>query len=67
MAEERQKNPDDEQLPGDVSNQNAEEQPSEDAEPETRDRPPAKSRGDEESRGEAKEGSQSTGSPTSAG
>lgn len=68
MAEERQKNPDDEHLPGNVSDQNAEEQPSENEEQDaTRRRPPAKGRGDKPSGGEAGEGSQSTGSPSSAG
>lgn len=68
MAEERQKNPDDEQIPGNVSNQNAEEQlPENEEQDPARRRPPAKGRGDEPSGGEAKEGSQSTGSPSSAG
>jgi hypothetical protein len=66
MDEERQKNPDDEQLPGNVSNQNAEEQlPEHEGQTETR-RPGAKG-GDDRSGGESGEGSQSTGSPSSAG
>ncbi|HZE06869.1 MAG TPA: hypothetical protein VE127_16695 [Solirubrobacteraceae bacterium] len=67
MPEERQKNPNDEELPGNVSNQNSEEQLPENEEQKPSNRPPSHSRGDAESRGEAKEGSQSTGSPTSAG
>lgn len=67
MAEERQKNPNDEQLPGNVSNQNSEEQLPESEEQTSSKRPPSHSRGDAESGGEPKEGTQSTGSPTAAG
>ncbi|HET8981027.1 MAG TPA: hypothetical protein VFN87_22930 [Solirubrobacteraceae bacterium] len=67
MAEERQKNPNDEQLPGNVSNQNSEEQLPDSEEQKPSNRPPSHGRGDGESGGEAKEGSQSTGSPASAG
>ncbi len=66
MAEDHQRNPDDENLPGNVSNQNAEEQP-----PENEDQQPSRRRtggeGDGSSGGEAGEGSQSTGHPDSAG
>jgi hypothetical protein len=58
--------PNDDALPGETSNQNAEEQPSDD-EQATGGRSPARGRGDEPSGGEPSEGSQSTGSPTSAG
>jgi len=70
MAEDRQKNPDDEQLPGNVSDQNAEEQPPEhEGHTETRRRGAGGARGDHGggSGGESSEGSQSTGSPGSAG
>jgi hypothetical protein len=67
MAEDRQRNPDDEHLPGNVSDQNAEEQPPEHAgQTETRRRPAGDPEGDR-SGGESSEGSQSTGSPDSAG
>lgn len=66
MDEERQKNPADEQLPGNVSDQNSEEQlPEDEDQTETRRRGAAG--GDDGSRGESSEGSQSTGSPSSAG
>jgi hypothetical protein len=66
MAEERQKNPDDEQLPGNVSDQNAEEQLPE-HEGQAEKRRPGADGGDDRSGGESSEGSQSTGSPSSAG
>jgi hypothetical protein len=66
MAEERQQNPDDEHLPGNVSDQNAEEQPPE-HEGQTPNRRKTGGEGDGGSRGEAGEGSQSTGQPSSAG
>ncbi len=66
MAEDRQRNPDDEDLPGNVSNQNAEEQP-----PENEGQAPNRRRtggeGEPASGGEAGEGSQSTGHPSNAG
>ncbi len=62
MAEDRRRNPDDEHLPGNVSDQNREEQlPEHEGQTETR------RRGDGGSGGESSEGSQSTGSPGSAG
>lgn len=68
MGEERQRNPDDEHLPGSVSNQNAEEQPPAHEGQQHSRRPPGRAGGgDDDSRGEAGEGSQSTGSPTGAG
>jgi hypothetical protein len=66
MAEDRQKNPDDEQLPGNVSDQNAEEQLPE-HEDQTERRRGGGGRGDGGSAGESSEGSQSTGSPGGAG
>ena len=68
MEEDRLKNRDDEQMPGNVSNQNSEEQlPADEGQTETR-RPGAGGGESEDgSRGEAGEGSQSTGSPSSAG
>ena len=68
MTEDRQKNPDDEQLPGNVSDQNAEEQPPEhEGQTETRRRGAGGGDGDGGSGGESSEGTQSTGSPGSAG
>jgi hypothetical protein len=68
MAEDRQHNPDDEHLPGNVSDQNAEEQPTEhEGHTEKRRRPGGGGDGDSESGGESSEGSQSTGSPGAAG
>jgi hypothetical protein len=68
MAEDRQKNPDDEQLPGTVSDQNAEEQPPEhEGQTETRRRGAGGGAGEGGSGGESGEGSQSTGSPDRAG
>jgi hypothetical protein len=68
MAEDRHQNPDDEQLPGNVSDQNAEEQPPEhEGQTETRRRGDGAAGGDGGSGGESSEGSQSTGSPSSAG
>ncbi len=66
MTEDRQKNPDDEHLPGSVSDQNAEEQPPEhEGQTETRRRGGGNREGG--SGGESSEGSQSTGNPDSAG
>jgi hypothetical protein len=67
MAEDRQQNPDDEQLPGNVSDQNAEEQPPEHEGHTPRRRKPGGNGSDGESGGESSEGSQSTGSPGGAG
>lgn len=69
MADNRQQNPDDERLPGAVSNQNSEEQPTEAGDqPEGRRQPQG---GDGEDAGNppgaAGEGSQSTGHPSNAG
>jgi hypothetical protein len=68
MPDERQKSPENQPLPGSVSNQNGEEaQPGQDEQQETR-RPPGSADGsDDRTSGEAGEGSQSTGSPNSAG
>lgn len=65
--ETRGRNPNDEHLPGTVSDQNAEEQPTEHDGSGQSDRPPAKRQDEDGSDGGAGEGSQSTGSPTSAG
>ncbi|MGA9859604.1 MAG: hypothetical protein WBQ18_17195, partial [Solirubrobacteraceae bacterium] len=62
------RNPSEEPLPGSVSNQNNEEaEPGHGGGAETRNRPAASPEGDDSSGGESKEGSQSTGSPRSAG
>ena len=66
MAEDRQKNPDDEHLPGNVSDQNAEEQlPEHEGQTPRRRKPGGDGEGD--SGGESSEGSQSTGNPNAAG
>jgi hypothetical protein len=68
MAEDRQHNPDDEHLPGNISDQNAEEQPPEhEGQTEKRHRPAGGGDGEGGSGGESGEGSQSTGSPGAAG
>ena len=67
MDEDRLKNPDDEQLPGNVSNQNSEEQlPENEDQTESR-RPAGGGDGEGGSGGESSEGSQSTGHPGNAG
>lgn len=68
MAEDRLKNQDDEDLPGNVSDQNAEEQPPEhEGHRETRRGGAGGDTREGGSGGESSEGSQSTGSPNSAG
>jgi hypothetical protein len=67
MPDERQGNPEKQPLPGETSDQNAEEQPGEEGERETRKRPGSPEGGDEGAGGESGEGSQSTGDPDSAG
>lgn len=67
MPDQRQGNPEEQPLPGSVSDQNAEEQPGQDGQQETRRKPGSPDGGDESSGGESSEGSQSTGNPDSAG
>ncbi len=67
MPDERQGNPEKQPLPGSVSDQNAEEQPGQNGQHETRRKPGSPDGGDEDSGGESSEGSQSTGNPDSAG
>lgn len=69
MAENRQQNPDDEKLPGAVSNQNSEEQPTEAGDQTEGRRHPREGESDDRgnSPGAAGEGSQSTGHPSNAG
>ena len=66
MPEDRQKNPDDEDLPGNVSDQNAEEQLPE-HEGQAPNRRKTGGEGEGTSGGAAGEGSQSTGHPGNAG
>jgi len=54
-------------LPGSVSDQNAEEQPTSPGGSEHREDPDRAGGGDSDSGGESSEGSQSTGNPDSAG
>lgn len=66
MAEEQ--TPGDERLPGAVSNQNSEEQPSEAGDQqEGRQKPRGSGGSDDKTGGEASEGTQSTGHPGNAG
>jgi hypothetical protein len=72
MPDERQGNPEKQPLPGSVSDQNAEEQPSPDGQQENRRRPDSGDGGDDSTSGgqherRPSEGSQSTGNPDSAG
>ncbi len=67
MPDERQGNLEEQPLPGSVSNQNAEEQPGQDGQGETKRRPGSPDGGDDSSGGESSEGSQSTGDPDAAG
>jgi hypothetical protein len=67
MPDERQGNPEKQPLPGSVSDQNAEEQPAQEGQEETRRRPGSGDSGDDSTSGESSEGSQSTGNPDSAG
>ena len=61
-----QSSPSDRFLPSDISGQNGEEQPGDDEQVQNK-RSPAETRSDDASGGESSEGTQSTGSPTSAG
>jgi hypothetical protein len=67
MPDERQGHPEQQPLPGSVSDQNAEEQEPGAGEHEKRQRPGSAAGGDESAGGESSEGSQSTGNPDSAG
>jgi hypothetical protein len=67
MPDERQGNPEKQPLPGSVSDQNAEEQPSPDGQQENRRRPDSGDGGDDSTSGGSSEGSQSTGNPDSVG
>jgi hypothetical protein len=67
MPDERQGNPEKQPLPGSVSDQNAEEQPSPDGQQENRRRPDSGDGGDDSTSSGSSEGSQSTGNPDSAG
>lgn len=67
MPDERQGNPEKQPLPGSVSDQNAEEQPGQDGQGETRKRPDSPDGGDDSTSGESSEGTQSTGNPDAAG
>jgi hypothetical protein len=67
MPDQRQGNPEAQPLPGSVSDQNAEEQPGQDGQDETRRHPGSPDGGDDSAGGESSEGSQSTGDPDAAG
>ncbi|HEX3831039.1 MAG TPA: hypothetical protein VHW04_03650 [Solirubrobacteraceae bacterium] len=67
MPDERQGNPEKQPLPGSVSDQNAEEQPSSAGQQEKRRRPGSGDGGDDSTSGGSSEGTQSTGNPDSAG
>jgi hypothetical protein len=67
MPDERQGKPEKQPLPGSVSDQNAEEQPSSAGQQEKRRRPGSGDGGDDSTSGGSSEGTQSTGNPDSAG